>query len=121
MDTRVLKEPRGFMRCLEWFFAIIAFATCVHFSTEVKTTIECTNDSPYPGAVTSTAWAISYPFKLDHIEEINPKCSSSADKSIQLGGDISSDAQFFVFTGVISFLAAMASLVVYVFFSDLYF
>ncbi len=35
-------------------------------------------------------------------------------------GDFSSDAQFFVFTGVISFLATMAILVVYVFFAPIY-
>ena len=37
-----------------------------------------------------------------------------------LPGDFSSDAQFFVFVGVISFLGTMVSLAVYVFFSDLY-
>ncbi len=35
-------------------------------------------------------------------------------------GDMSSDAQFFVFTGVISFLGTMATLGFYVFFSDAY-
>ena len=37
-----------------------------------------------------------------------------------LAGDFSSDAQFFVFTGVLSFLSTMAILVVYVFFSEMY-
>ena len=40
---------------------------------------------------------------------------------MQLPGDFSSDAQFFVFTGVLSFLATMAIMVVYVFFSEIYF
>lgn len=35
-------------------------------------------------------------------------------------GDYTSDAQFFVFTGVVSFLATMILLVVYVFFSPAY-
>ncbi len=35
-------------------------------------------------------------------------------------GDFASDAQFFVFTGVVSFLATMAILVVYVFFAPIY-
>jgi hypothetical protein len=40
---------------------------------------------------------------------------------MQLPGDFSSDAQFFVFTGVLSFLVTMGILVVYVFFSEMYF
>ena len=35
-------------------------------------------------------------------------------------GDFSSDAQFFVFTGVIAWLGATACLVIYVFFSQRY-
>ena len=35
-------------------------------------------------------------------------------------GDFKSDAEFFVFTGVVAFLGSMASIVVYVFFSGLY-
>jgi len=34
--------------------------------------------------------------------------------------DVSSDAKFFVFTGVVSFLATMALLVIYVFFAPIY-
>ena len=35
-------------------------------------------------------------------------------------GDFKSDAEFFVFTGVVAFLGSMASIVIYVFFSGLY-
>ena len=35
-------------------------------------------------------------------------------------GDFKSDAEFFVFTGVVAFLASIGSIVVYVFFSGLY-
>merc|ERR1712150_381582 len=43
MDTEVLKEPRGFIRCLEWLFALIAFATCANFSTSCGYEIKCTD------------------------------------------------------------------------------
>jgi len=43
------------------------------------------------------------------------------EADMQLASDFSSDAQFFVFTGVLSFLATMAIMVVYVFFSEIYF
>merc|ERR1712008_203523 len=38
MNTRVFKEPRGFMRCVQWFFAIVAFGCCCDFSTHVVNT-----------------------------------------------------------------------------------
>lgn len=115
MDTRVLKEPRGFMRCLEWLFAIIAFATCCDFSTTSEYSITCSNSN-----VTNVSHLISYPFKLDHDEHVNVTCGGTKAYLMYPPGDYSSDAQFFVFTGVVSFLGTMASLVVYVFFSEMY-
>ena len=64
MDTRVLKEPRGFMRCLEWFFAILAFATCCDFSTVSEYTVMCSNPSQKNWTVQHT---ISYPFRYLNI------------------------------------------------------
>lgn len=58
-------------------------------------------------------------FRLDHIPGVNVTCEQTT-KLMYPGGDFSSDAQFFVFTGVLSFLGTMASLVVYVFFADAY-
>ena len=65
-------------------------------------------------------------FRLDHAKNqtascINKTSGANITKTMQLSGDFSSDAQFFVFTGVLSFLGTMASLVIYVFFSDMYF
>jgi len=117
MDTRVLKEPRGFMRCLEWFFAILAFATCCDFSTVSEYTVMCSNPSQKNISVSHT---ISYPFRLDHDPGVNVTCGS-VTKLEQLAGDFSSDAQFFVFTGVLSFLGTMACLVVYLFFPEMYY
>ena len=59
-------------------------------------------------------------FRLDHVPAETVTCGDKT-KQMQLPGDFSSDAQFFVFTGVLSFLATMGILVVYVFFSDMYF
>jgi len=115
MDTRVLKEPRGFMRCIEWFFAIIAFACCCDFSSYVQYTVECTN-----GTVQHIKNEFYYPFQLDHVPGKNVTCGPTT-RNMYLPGDFSSDAQFFVFTGVIAFLGTMAVLAVYVFFSEMYF
>jgi len=115
MNTRVFKEPRGFMRCVEWFFAIVAFACCCDFSTYVEYEVDCRGEDPQ-----TVRHEFSYPFQLDHVPEKTVTCGDTT-KAMQLPGDFSSDAQFFVFTGVLSFLATMAILVVYVFFSEMYF
>ncbi len=41
METGVLKEPRGAMRLLQWFFAICAFATCADFTARMEYVITC--------------------------------------------------------------------------------
>lgn len=126
MDTEVLKEPRGFIRCIEWLFAMIAFATCANFSTECAYDITC---KPSTGLGTvKVSHQVYYPFKLDHIEpDITPpppgtnfSACFDVGKAKNHPGDFSSDAQFFVFTGVIAWLGATACLVIYVFFSQRY-
>jgi len=104
------------MRCLEWFFAIIAFATCCDFSTVSEYSVECANGWNF-----SVSHPISYPFRLDHDKPVNVTCLKNETSWEQLAGDFSSDAQFFVFTGVLSFLGTMACLVVYLFFPEMYF
>jgi len=126
MDTQVLKEPRGFIRCLEWLFAIVAFATCANFSTSCGYEIKC-KEWQKPIQVSHQ---IYYPFKLDHLnativkspEDVNLKVNDCFDqtKAGHQPGDFQQDAQFFVFTGVIAWLGATACLVIYVFFSQRY-
>ena len=55
-----LKEPRGFLRVLQWFFAMIAFATCCDFSYSFGFTVTCTDP-----AVTVQPFQIKakYPFR----------------------------------------------------------
>jgi len=127
MDTQVLKEPRGFIRCLEWLFALVAFATCANFSTNCGYTITCKDQLQLKPI--EVVHPIYYPFKLDSVEaEIrNPNKDNSnltkcfdAQKALNQPGDFQSDAQFFVFTGVIAWLGATVCLVIYVFFSQKY-
>lgn len=120
MDTRVFKEPRGFMRCLQFFFAIFAFSTCAHFSNQYGYNIICINSPDQPIRVVHS---YSYPFRMDHEEGIPFQCpvnDTQAVKKLTSPGDFKSDAEFFVFTGVISMLGSIACLIVYVFFSELY-
>jgi len=127
LDMEVLKEPRGFIRCLQWFFAMLAFATCCDFSTKIAFDIECKNQDTLPIHV---SFKVNYPFRLDQIQPFKlpaAPCginifnkSDVRDTDITLPGDFSSDAQFFVFIGVISWLYCFLSIAVYVFYSTLY-
>jgi len=119
-NSEPLKEPRGFLRLIQWFIAMLAFATCCDFSVKFGFTVSCQDNSTYYFNTTA-----SYPFRLDHgvpTEYPEPLCGNKTDtkKEFTFPGDFSSDAQFFVFIGVIVWLYSMASLVLYVFYSNLY-
>ncbi len=58
-------------------------------------------------------------FRLGDGNAVPVQCGK-ANSTMTPPGDFSSDAKFFVFTGVISFLSTIAILVVYVFFSGVY-
>lgn len=102
------------MRMLQWFFAICAFATCCDFRTYMEYDVTCSD-----GNVINVKHNASYPFTMGKGEQVMVNCSG---KSFPMGppGDFASDAQFFVFTGVVSFLATMAILAIYVFASNIY-
>jgi hypothetical protein len=118
LDLEVLKQPRGFLRCIQWFIAMLAFSICANFSSHLDFDIVCKK----PDVKHSISQPYQYPFKLDHIkpQKIEKFCGTDTIKEIRFGGDFSSDAQFFVFTGVICWLYCFISLAVYVFFTNLY-
>ena len=118
MDAQALKEPRGFIRCLEWIFALAAFTTCVNFSTNCGYTITCMAS---PSEAIQIVHPIQYPFKLDELKTriIKPQNVSlcfDVKKAENQPGDFQSNAEFFVFTGVITWLGSTAWLIVYLFF-----
>lgn len=128
MDTAVLKEPRGFIRCIEWLFALVAFATCANFSTYSDYIVYCKGHTDKGDAIL-VVHDIYYPFKLDsatprvkfpEVYNTNPGDKCVNESMVNQPGDFQSDAQFFVFTGVIAWLGATACLVIYVFFSQKY-
>jgi len=128
-DLEVLKEPRGVLRVVQWLFAVLAFATACHYSTVLTLKPTCTGtgsaSTPKPIKV-----PISYPFRVDSSPPWTYKemCGLSDSKNannksiydVAFPGNFSSDAQFFVFTGVIAWLYCFFSLAVYVFFNHLY-
>ncbi|KAL3320193.1 hypothetical protein Ciccas_001131 [Cichlidogyrus casuarinus] len=110
----VLKEPRGFIKLLEFLFAILAFATTTNYGSSVDFTAECNNTSH------DLHFPISYPFRLDEYKGIKKDpCSDTSDPKTFFG-DFSSNAQFYVFIGVMSMLYSLAALVLYIFYSSKY-
>ncbi|XP_021930417.1 synaptophysin-like protein 2 isoform X3 [Zootermopsis nevadensis] len=110
MNLGVFREPRGVMRILQFIFSICAFATTTGFSSYVEITLNC-EDKAFK-------LEYSYPFRLDHVQRTVDFCNKT--ESFHLIGDFSSDAQFFVATGVLSFLYCIGIIFVYVMFDAMY-
>lgn len=114
INFEVIKEPKGFIRSLQLVFAIIAFSTLANFSTEIVFNVLCKNpdkpQEPDNNQFHSFSRSVVYPFK--NVEPISfddkSVCGIDNIPALHFSGDVSSDAQFFVFTGVVSFLYSAA-------------
>ncbi|CAN7975080.1 unnamed protein product [Ixodes persulcatus] len=115
LNFRVLKEPRGFMRVLQFVFAIFAFATTSGFGS--ATTFKV---SP-PVTVN---FQFGYPFRMSYFPFKAP-ANCPAGKSddwptVRLPFNFASNAEFFVATGVLSFLYCVGILGIYLFSNKMY-
>uniref|UniRef100_A0A8D2P6C5 Synaptophysin like 1 n=1 Tax=Zosterops lateralis melanops TaxID=1220523 RepID=A0A8D2P6C5_ZOSLA len=111
MDFSVVLEPLGFVKVLEWLFAVFAFATCGGFQGETALLISC------EGVVNKTITAaFAYPFRLNTVvfSAPDPKSCGGTWTDVYLMGDFSSSAQFFVTLAALVFLYCVTALVVYV-------
>lgn len=141
MNTRVVfKEPRGMVRWLQLFFAIVAFSTVVDFYTTLGVDITCPpastttttappNPNPNPPAPNPTPapaplqikhpkLIISYPF--DFSQQIVYNECPNVNNSYTHVASLSGSPQFFVMTGVLSLIYASGTLVIYLLFSSTY-
>ncbi|XP_064354008.1 synaptophysin-like protein 2 [Dromaius novaehollandiae] len=113
-----LQEPLGFIKVLQWLFAIFAFGTCGSFSGETGATVKCNGESKEMSVISVQ---FGYPFRLYQVPFEMPSCEEAAEgHTLHLVGDFSAPAEFFVTLGVFSFLYAMAALVLYLRFHVLY-
>lgn len=110
LSFTAFREPRGVMRIIQFIFSICAFATTTGFANYVEFVVKC------DAKAESTRFDYDYPFRLDYIEP-KPVCEG---KTLRLYGDFSSDAQFFVATGVLSFLYCIGIIVVYLLYEHQY-
>ncbi|XP_031800174.1 synaptophysin isoform X1 [Sarcophilus harrisii] len=114
---RVVKEPLGFLKLLEWVFAIFAFATCGSYTGELKLSVECANRSE---SQLSIDVEFAYPFRLHQVYFDAPTCQNAGSKKVFLVGDYSSSAEFFVTVAVFAFLYSTGALATYIFLQDKY-
>nr|XP_012420247.1 PREDICTED: synaptophysin-like protein 2 [Odobenus rosmarus divergens] len=115
---RRLEEPLGFIKVLQWLFAIFAFGSCGSYSGETGATVRCNNEAK---DVSSIIVLFGYPFRLNRVQYEMPLCDEdSTSKTMHLMGDFSAPAEFFVTLGIFSFFYTMAALVLYLRFHSLY-
>uniref|UniRef100_T1IT37 MARVEL domain-containing protein n=1 Tax=Strigamia maritima TaxID=126957 RepID=T1IT37_STRMM len=107
VNTTVLKEPRGFIKILEFVMSIFAFATTSGFSSYFSYKIL---DAGVGCSLSENKVTYGYPFRLDELDVIG--CYNTTRYSIS--GDFASQSQYFVATGVLSFLFSLAITIFYV-------
>lgn len=104
-------EPRGVMRILQLIFGICAFATTVGFSATLVSqcdSIKMKTD-------------ISYPFRFgENTCMVKPNATSEAIPGNFISADVSTDAQFFVATGVLSLMYCIFIIAFYTMLDELY-
>ncbi|XP_015202717.1 synaptoporin isoform X2 [Lepisosteus oculatus] len=113
----IAKEPLGFMRALEWLFAIFAFATCGGYSGQLQVSVDCVNKTD---SNLSIGIEFAYPFRLHQVYFDAPLCEGKRRERLFLIGDYSSSAEFFVTIAVFAFLYSLLATVVYIFFQNKY-
>lgn len=118
LNLSAFQEPRGVMRVLQFVFAICAFATTSGYSNTL-TVLFC-------GKQLNEEFTYDYPFRLALISKElacqgdNTTGAVAATAKFSLFGDFSSDSQFFVATGVLSFLYCIGICVIYAMYDNLY-
>lgn len=112
VSSRVYQEPRGFIRILQCIFAICAFATTAGYSNTL-TLILCGDNR-----VTKQI-EYEYPFTLAIINE-KIVCNETLSGNFSLVGDHATSAEFFVATGVLSFLYSGIVTAFYAFCDQIY-
>ncbi|XP_031211705.1 synaptophysin-like protein 1 isoform X2 [Mastomys coucha] len=114
INLNPLKEPLGFIKVLEWFASIFAFATCGGFTGRTEILANCPFKVGHNKTVTAT---FGYPFRLNQASFHTPSkvnvCEVNWEKHVLIG-DYSSSAQFYVTFAVFVFLYCIAALVLYV-------
>uniref|UniRef100_G1T8S7 MARVEL domain-containing protein n=1 Tax=Oryctolagus cuniculus TaxID=9986 RepID=G1T8S7_RABIT len=120
INLNPLKEPLGFIKILELIASIFTFATCGGFKGKTEVLVNCPPEVTENKTITAS---FGYPFRLNHASFQAPPnvnvCGVSWDSHVLIG-DYSSSAQFYVTFAVFVFLYCIATLLLYVGYTNLY-
>ncbi|KAF6739809.1 Synaptophysin [Oryzias melastigma] len=111
---RVLKVPLGFIKVLQWFFAIFAFSTCGSYSGLLRVAVECKNRTE---SDLNIEVEFEYPFRSTLMPQ---RAKMESRGGFSSSGTIPSSAEFFVTIAVFAFLYSTATLCIYIFFFEKY-
>ncbi|KAK7101974.1 synaptophysin-like isoform X2 [Littorina saxatilis] len=114
-NAGVFKEPRGFLKLIQFVLSIFAFATTTSFTSSSTFNVKC--NETYSASIT---FEYGYPFDLESVCVKSPACNKTNPQDVCLLAGAQSSSQFYVFVGVIVMLYCMAALVLYIFFDELY-
>jgi len=116
--TDVLKEPRGFIKIIQFLFSILAFACLVDWRGHVSFSVKCSDNHTVTKTIDKT---FQYPFAMDEVFLKSPICGNpSQQKDKDFGVNAVHSSQFFVFIGVIAFFASLGICAGYVLYEDIY-
>ncbi|XP_001175610.1 synaptophysin [Strongylocentrotus purpuratus] len=107
---RVLMEPRGFLRAIEFILAVCMFATTAGYATSYSFTASCAAGHTYKVDV-------MYPFRIES-NALPALCNSTTAPVVS--SNPSGSAQFFVAVGVLAMLYTIGSLLWYVIYEARY-
>ncbi|KAJ7331245.1 hypothetical protein OS493_020028 [Desmophyllum pertusum] len=123
-NIEILKEPKGFIKGIELVICIFAFATVAGFVGHFEFTITC-HVTPASSVTSRSAKGdFFYPFdsiKLYTAASEKNLCANETMASATvdtLSINYKSEAEYFVFTGVVAMLFVIVALVYYVLFED---
>ena len=95
--TDVLKEPRGFIKIIQFLFSILAFACLVDWRGHLSFEVECAKG----GEKVPVDKSFQYPFAMDDVTLFVPLCGNGTQKKeVDFVVNATHSSQFFVFIGV---------------------
>lgn len=125
-----IKEPIGFIKIIQFFMAILAFAIAVNGDSMLSFNAACRSNTAGVTKLASIKFEAkySYPYDLTKSKiEAKTQCPSGStapklDREYLTteGYNIKSSAEFFVFLGVMAFLYSLTMLIVYIFLKHKY-
>lgn len=116
-NIEILKEPKGFIKGIELIITIFAFATVAGFIGHAEFVLNCTGAETH-----KVSMDFYYPYSEIKVyfsgNRKEPCKNDTAPVKEVLDLKYKSEAEYFVFTGVVSMLFVIVALVYYVVFED---